>query len=111
MPGRWSYLVVLAVIAVGSWWLEVVLRTRVLRRWRRLLLTLLPVLVSFVFWDWYAIGQGHWTFDPARVTGLSVGRVPIDEVLFFVVVPAAAVLTFEAVRAVKRWPAGDGDRT
>jgi hypothetical protein len=27
--------------------------------------------------------------------------------LFFVVVPVAAVLTFEAVRAVKGWPVGD----
>jgi hypothetical protein len=55
----------------------------------------------------YAIGRGHWTFDPERVTGVTIGSLPLDEVLFFVVVPFAAVLTLEAVRAVKRWEVGD----
>jgi hypothetical protein len=35
------------------------------------------------------------------------GGLPLDEVLFFVVVPVAAVLTLEAVRSVKRWEVGD----
>ncbi len=35
------------------------------------------------------------------------GRVPLDEVLFFLVVPVAAVLTLEAVRAGKGWRVGD----
>lgn len=45
---QFAYLAVLAGIVVGSVWLEVVVRTRVLRRTRRLLLTLAPVLA--VFW-------------------------------------------------------------
>lgn len=103
-----AYLAVLAFTVAGSAWLEVVLRTRVYRRWRRLLLTLLPGLVVFVAWDLYAISRGHWTFDPERTTGILLpGGLPIDEVLFFVVVPVASVLTLEAVRAVKQWPVGD----
>ncbi len=105
---RLSYLGVLAFTVAGTAWLEVLLRTRVYRRWRRLLLSLLPVLAVFVAWDLYAIARGHWTFDPGRTTGVLLpGSLPLDELLFFVVVPTAAVLTFEAVRAVKRWPAGD----
>jgi hypothetical protein len=33
--------------------------------------------------------------------------VPVDEILFFVTIPIASVLTLEAVRSVKSWPAGD----
>jgi hypothetical protein len=33
--------------------------------------------------------------------------LPLDEVLFFVVVPVCAILGLEAVRAVLRLPAGD----
>ena len=51
-------------------WLEPVLKVNVLRRWRRLLLTLLPVLVVFVLWDLAAIAAGHWTFDPEQTTGV-----------------------------------------
>ncbi len=60
-------------------------------------------------WDWYAIGEGHWTFDPRRVTGVTFpGDLPLEEILFFLVVPFAAILTLEAVRSVHpHWRAGD----
>jgi hypothetical protein len=36
------------------------------------------------------------------------GGIPLEEVLFFVVVPICAILTLEAVRARRRaWPVGD----
>jgi len=102
------YVGVLAFVLLGSVWLEVVLRTRVLSRPRRLLLSIAPVVVVFCLWDLYAIARGQWTFDPARTTGLLLpGGLPIEEVLFFVVVPVAALLTLEAVRSVTRWEIGD----
>lgn len=103
-----TYLGVLAFILIGTGWLEVVLRTRVYARWRRLLLTLLPVVAVFVVWDLYAIAAGHWWFDPEQTTGIVFpGGIPIEEILFFIVVPLAALLTLEAVRSVKRWQVGD----
>ena len=103
-----SYLLVLAGCLAAAIWLEPILKVNVLRRGRRLLLTLLPVVVVFVLWDLAAIAAGHWTFDPAQTTGIVFpGGLPLDEVLFFVVVPVCAVLGFEATRAVLRKPAGD----
>ncbi|MEV4637296.1 lycopene cyclase domain-containing protein [Actinoplanes sp. NPDC049548] len=105
-----AYLGVLAGCLVCALWLEPVLKVNVLRRWRRLLLTLLPVVAVFVLWDLGAIAAGHWTFDPEQTTGVLLpGGLPLDEVLFFVIVPVCAVLGFEAVRAVLGRPAGDGD--
>ena len=105
---RFAYLAVLAFVVVGSSWLEIALRTRVYARWRRLVVALVPVVAIFCAWDLYAIAAGHWTFDPERTTGVLLpGGLPLDEVLFFVVVPIAAVLTLEAVRSVKRWEVGD----
>ena len=105
---HFAYLGVLVFVLVGTAWLEVLLRTRVYRRWRRLLLTLLPVVAVFVAWDIYAIASGHWTFDPERTTGVILpGDLPLDELLFFIVIPIAALLTLEAVRSVKRWEVGD----
>jgi lycopene cyclase domain-containing protein len=102
-----AYLLVLAGCLVGTAPLEVVLKTRVYARWRRLLLTLLPVLVVFVTWDLLAIDAGHWDYDPEQVTGVQLGALPLEELLFFVVIPICAVLTLEAVRAVKGWRIGD----
>ena len=106
--GHLAYLGVLLFVLLGTAWLEVLLRTRVYRRWRRLVLALAPVVIVFSLWDLYAIARGHWTFDPSLTTGVLLpGALPLDEVLFFVVVPIAAVLTLEAVRSVKRWQVGD----
>jgi lycopene cyclase domain-containing protein len=99
---------VLVFCLLGTLPLELVLRTRVYRRPLRLVLTLLPVLVVFVLWDLYAIAAGHWTYDRGQTTDVLLpGRLPLDEVLFFLVIPICAVLTLEAVRAVKGWTVGD----
>jgi lycopene cyclase domain-containing protein len=95
------YVGVLLGCLAGALWLEPVLRVGVLRRWRRLLLTLLPVAVVFTVWDLAAIAAGHWSFDPGQTTGVQLpGRLPLEEPLFFLVVPVCAVLGFEAVRTV-----------
>ena len=96
-----TYLAVLAGCLAGALWLEPALRVGVLRQWRRLLLTLAPVVAVFVVWDLLAIAAGHWSFDPAQTTGIVFpGGLPLDELLFFVVVPVCAILGFEAVRKV-----------
>jgi lycopene cyclase domain-containing protein len=104
-----SYLAVLVACLLGTAPLEILLRTRVYARWRRLLATLVPVLVVFVGWDLYAIACHQWTFDPRGVTGLRLpGGLPVEELAFFAVVPVCAVLTLEAVRARRSgWRVGD----
>ncbi len=102
-----AYLIVLVFCLVGTAPLEVVLGARVYARWRRLLLTLAPVLVVFVTWDLLAIRAGHWDFDPSQVTGIALGALPLEELLFFVAIPICAILTLEAVRSVKGWNVGD----
>ncbi|MBU6147321.1 MAG: lycopene cyclase domain-containing protein [Actinomycetales bacterium] len=106
---RLSYFAVLAFIIVATAGLEAILGARVYRKPLRLLLALLPVLGFFIAWDVYAIVSGHWFFDPERVTGLRLGVVPLEEIAFFIVVPIASLLTFEAIRAIKRWPVADDE--
>lgn len=102
------YLGVLLFCLLGTAPLEIVLRTRVYRRPLRLGLTLLPVVVVFVVWDLYAIARHHWAYDRAQTSGIVLpGRLPLEELLFFLVIPVCAVLTLEAVRAVKGWTVGD----
>lgn len=96
-----TYLAVLVGCLVGALWLEPVRRIGVLRQWRRLGLTLVPVAAGFLVWDLAAVAAGHWSFDESQVVGVWLpGGLPIEEVLFFLVVPLCAVLGFEAVRQV-----------
>lgn len=100
------YLAVLAGCVLVTLPLELVLHARVYARWRRLLLTLVPVLVVFVTWDALAVHAHDWSYR--HLTGVRVGNLPIEELLFFVVIPVCSLLTFEAIRRLRpSWQAGD----
>ena len=100
------YLAVMAGCVVGTLPLELVLRARVYARWRRLLLALLPVLAVFMTWDVLSIRAGYWSYR--HLTGLRIGNLPIEEIVFFVVIPTCSMLTFEAVRRLRpSWRVGD----
>ena len=105
--GHLTYLAVLAGCLVVTAPLELVLRVRVYARWRRLLLALVPEFVVFVAWVLYAIAAGHWDYSAARTVDVRLpGGIPVEEVLFFLVVPVCAILALEAVRKVTGWNAG-----
>jgi lycopene cyclase domain-containing protein len=105
-----TYLALLVGCLVVTAPLELFLGVRVYARWRRLLLAVLPELVVFVAWVLYAIARGHWHYDAAQTLGVRLpGEIPLEEVLFFLVVPVCAVLAFEAVRTVTGWDAGYPD--
>lgn len=93
-----TYLLVLAGCLIGAGWLEPVMRVGVLRQTRRLALTLLPVAAVYVVWDLVAVHAHHWHFDRGQLLGVFLpGGLPLEEVLFFLVVPVCAVLGYEAV--------------
>lgn len=104
MFGEWSYLGMLGFVVVASWWLELVFRLRVLRNPRLVIKTIAIVAPAFILWDWFAIAQGHWFFHPDKVTGI-IGPlgIPLEEYLFFVIIPIAAILTLEGVKKVQGW--------
>lgn len=67
----------------------------------RTLRAVTPVLLVFLVWDAVAIAAHIWTFNPQYVTGIEVpGGMPLDEVLFFVVIPLCGLLTYNAVNAM-----------
>jgi len=99
---KFGYMAMLIFTVCGSFWLEVFLKTGVLRRWKRALLSILPVSFFFLVWDAYAIAQGHWFFNRDRMLGIyGPFDIPLEEFLFFIIVPMAAILTIEGVTTVK----------
>jgi lycopene cyclase domain-containing protein len=50
----------------------------------------LHVVIALLYttpWDNYLVATGVWWYNPARVTGLTLGWVPIEEYTFFVLQP------------------------
>ena len=99
---HWSYVAMLAFCLFGTLPLVPAFGLQVLREPRRLLLTILLAGTPFLVWDLWATAVGHWSFDADQTLPWRVAGLPLEEVAFFVVIPLVAVLTFEAVRVVRR---------
>lgn len=108
----------LAFVLIGTLPLHRVYRLNVLRQPLRLTLAIVPIAVLFVAWDLAATAAAQWRFDPAQTFAARWWGLPLEEYAFFVVIPLAGILTFEAVTAVwsrRRSPSSsppdDPDRT
>jgi lycopene beta-cyclase len=83
--------------------LELVVGARVYRRPACLARALLPVVVVFTVWDIAGILAGHWSYNPVFVSGIRLMLgMPLEELVFFVVVPICGLLTYEAVGIILR---------
>ena len=99
---HWAYVAMLVFCLAGTLPLVPVFGLAVFRQPARLLLTIVLAGSPFLVWDLYATRAGHWRFDAAQTLPWRVARLPLEEVAFFVVIPLASVLTYEAVLAVRR---------
>ncbi len=98
---RFQYLLLMAGCFLITLPLEFLFGARVWRRPRRLLAAMLPTVAIFVVWDVIAIARDHWGYNPKYVTGWELPfDLPVEELVFFVVIPICGLLTFEAVRRV-----------
>lgn len=94
---RWHYLAVLVLCLVFTAPLEWFFGARVYARWRRTAVAVAVGAAPFVVWDYLAIRAGDWAISPRHTLGVMIGAFPIEELLFFVVIPLCALLTYEAV--------------
>jgi lycopene cyclase domain-containing protein len=98
---RFQYLILMGLCLVVTLPLEFVFRARVWRRPRRLLAALAVPVAIFVVWDVIAIARHHWGYNPKYVTGWNLPfDLPVEELVFFLVIPVCSLLTLEAVRRV-----------
>lgn len=97
---HWQYLVVLGACLVLTLPLEFFGEGVYRQPWRSIR-AIAPVALAFLVWDVIAIAAGVWSYDPDYITGVTLpGAIPLEEVLFFVVIPICGLLTFNAVNAM-----------
>ena len=100
MTDRWQYLILLGVCLAITAPLEL-FGAGVYRQPRRFARAVVPVAAVFLAWDAVAITAGVWTYNGQYITGIHIPfRVPIEELLFFLVIPLCGLLTYNAVSSI-----------
>lgn len=84
------FLVIPLILMGGLLWYEKkhgTKRSMMFRTWPAWAVIMGHVIIAFVYttpWDNYLVATSVWWYDPALVTGYTIGWVPIEEYTFFV---------------------------
>lgn len=65
----------------------------------RLIAPLILISGLFLVWDQWFTVKGIWGFNPDYISGIYLGNLPLEEVLFFVVVPYNCLFIYEVTGA------------
>ena len=98
MNDQYQYLLLMAGCVLITLPLEFVLRARIYRRPLRMLAALMPIIAIYAVWDIVGIIREHWWYSAQYTTGILLPlQMPIEELVFFIVIPLCGLLTYEAV--------------
>ncbi|MGO2942306.1 MAG: lycopene beta-cyclase subunit alpha [Brevibacterium aurantiacum] len=100
-----EYLLLMGACLLITLPLELLFSARVYRRPELLIGSLIPIILVFSLWDIIAIDRDHWTYNQQFVTGIHIGNLPLEELVFFIVIPICALLSYEAVGTVLKFVA------
>lgn len=68
------------------------------KKWSALLPAMIFPAVGYIIWDVYFTAQGIWSFNANYIVGLHLFNLPIEEVMFFFVVPFCCVFIYECIK-------------
>lgn len=68
---------------------------------RALFYSIILIILIFGSWDIFATYRGHWYFNPQGVWRIRIINLPLEEVLFFVVIPFCCIFTWEAINYIR----------
>jgi len=77
------------------------------RHWKSLFPATLITAAIFIAWDIYFTRHNVWWFNKDYVTGFFIAGLPVEEWLFFIIIPYCCIFIYEVSRAYlnKAWKA------
>lgn len=67
--------------------------------WKRVFVAAIAVGIPFIIWDSLFTESGVWGFNPDYIIGIRIGNLPLEEVLFFLIVPFSCLFIYACVSA------------
>jgi lycopene cyclase domain-containing protein len=68
------------------------------KKWAAFAISNLLVCLLFIPWDMYYTCLGVWGFNPDYLTGVYIGNLPLEELLFFICIPFSSVYTYHCLK-------------
>lgn len=112
MNAHYTYFLILACSLAGPLALSFDKKVGFYKKWKWFFPAIIIPAVIYIVWDIYFTSKGVWSFNEKYVTGIKLYNLPIEEVLFFFIVPYCCVFIYECIRCYfpalknKKWSNG-----
>ena len=111
MNNHYTYFIILAASLVGPLLLSFDKKVAFYKKWKYLFPAMVIPALLYITWDIYFTAKGIWSFNENYITGIKLSNLPVEEVLFFFVVPYCCVFIYECLRSyfphIKNKPQGN----
>jgi lycopene cyclase domain-containing protein len=96
--GRYTYMVLMGITFLLPIALSFDRRVHFYTRWKALFPSILPMFIVFIIWDVIFTRNNVWWFNKDYVIGWFIAHLPIEEWLFFILVPFACVFIYDVLK-------------
>lgn len=70
---------------------------------QHILIAIILSAIPFIIWDIWAYQRGHWGFNPAYISSITLFSLPLEEVLFFICIPYSSLYIWLVLRDFSSW--------
>ncbi|MFZ9430536.1 MAG: lycopene cyclase domain-containing protein [Bacteroidia bacterium] len=99
LQSHYTYIILIAFTISGPFLLSFDKKVAFYKEWKYFLLSMLPTSLAYIVWDIIATRTAVWQFNKAFLLGPFIGELPLEEYLFFVVVPYACLFIYACLKA------------
>jgi lycopene cyclase domain-containing protein len=99
LNNHYTYFLILGASLAGPLALSFDKKVAFYKKWKFVFPAMLLPAIIYIAWDSYFTAIGIWSFNEIYITGHKIFGLPIEEVLFFFIVPYCCVFIYACIRA------------
>ena len=99
LQSHYTYLILNLFTISGPLLLSFDKKVAFYKEWRFFILAMLPTSAAYILWDIIATHTGVWKFNEQYLLGSFIGNLPLEEYMFFLVVPYACLFIYACIKA------------
>src|SRR5688572_14223676 len=99
MNSHYTYFLILGASLAGPLALSFDKKVAFYKSWKYVVPAMILPAIFYIAWDVFFTAKQVWSFNDNYITGIHLFNLPIEEVLFFLVVPYCCLFIYACIRA------------
>lgn len=99
MNSHFTYFLILLASLAGPLGLSFDKKVAFYKDWKFVFPVMILPAIFYILWDMFFTSKGVWSFNEKYITGYNIANLPVEEVLFFFIVPYCCMFIYACIRA------------